>query len=215
LVARWMVTLLLVAWTPGCKAGDGEPCAKNEDCAASLTCLEFKCVGIERMKQVKAGAEERSREEATRQQEAARAEAKRREDRIFCSSQYWVSHDRKQYNWCLDSGACTRLPGTGKCRVTNDADCERATGCQNEGECGHTVAMGYNGLPFHTCNPRNHRDCQSSQRCSSRRECFLMKFNEGPDASFSCASRGLLTEPGRTIPTQMVDINPQWQGATP
>jgi len=148
------LSLLLVT---GCKAGEGEECAKNEDCGSSLTCHNFECVSIQTLREIK---EKR---------------AKRSADRAHCNR--YVPHVLgRTYgadeNLCFDKGLCT-VSTAGECVASNDSDCTASTGCKFHGACGYV----FDG-DWARCGPRTTKDCQASERCRIHGRCVLSQSKE-------------------------------------
>ena len=154
-VLRGVIGGLFLLCLMACKAGDGAACAKNEDCANRLTCHEYECVNIERMKQIKA--------------EKAKVAA----DRATCNR--YVDYGRGRKNECYDYGRCS-VNALGECVASNNQDCESSRECQEHGNCGYAILPKvWEGakIQFNTCSPRNVSDCLRSNQCKTRNSCLL------------------------------------------
>ena len=47
---RWFELAAVCITLAGCKATEGQPCAKDDDCASLLACQAFSCTSIKELK---------------------------------------------------------------------------------------------------------------------------------------------------------------------
>ena len=150
---RLLALVALVASLVACKAGDGEVCAKDVDCASGLRCslAEFKCFSP--IKVAHALKEEECKESSGCEYDGLCAAKGKECIAVTCPSDGEA---------CATWGKCT-LKGEA-CVATSDEDCKGSKRCTEGGSC--TAKEG-------ECKATSEEDCKRSKRCKDKGECSL------------------------------------------
>ena len=145
-----LALLLLLIPFAGCKAGQGDLCAKSEDCGSGLVCF--------------APTEARGSFIKAR----SYADLERYLDTYTCvtpedlaeAAQAHLDAACRASDECRELGYCTAKDGS--CRATSDADCKGSTPCKDWGRC--TAKDGY-------CQATIDADCKRSTACVESGRC--------------------------------------------
>ena len=172
---RLLLLMLLLIPFAGCKAGQGDRCAKSEDCGSGLVCFapteaqgsfikarsyadlepyldSYTCVTPEDLAEA---AQAYLADKAIAEEKAA-------QDRAIAEEKAAQARCRASWYNCKKYGRCTALYGYGSCQATSDADCRASNDCKEEGNC--TAKDG-------RCQATSDADCRASETCQEYGRC--------------------------------------------
>ena len=135
---RMLATVLLVMGAMGCKAGEGQRCAKPEDCNSGLTCgpsntCETPEVVKRQLEDVKCRKSRKCRLWGKCTASDGKCIATSDED---CRRALGRGGEATGLGWppiCKGHGLCTAR--NGECIAGSDADCQQSDSCRKYGEC--------------------------------------------------------------------------------
>jgi hypothetical protein len=125
---RLTLAVLLTLGLLGCKAREGEQCAKPEDCGQGLTCNDLVCANPTKLKEAE---EAREAKEAALEKFKAEVEHDRHEQELAEHARHCVKSKD-----CRRFGACgTWRDGKLFCFPTSAIDCQQSEHCREKGVC--------------------------------------------------------------------------------